>query len=122
MPESEDVQIPIRIPAFDLDQQIKNAVVESKLGKIIEDAIKDTIGNQYKIGEQVKTIVMTEVRSVVTDMLTLPYLDDTKNPGYGDENHPARRLRAAIVAEVEKQLSDADTLRKIVGRAIGGGY
>ena len=120
-PETEEIQVPITVPKTNIDAMIAQAVVDSKISTLIEQEISKALSS-YQLSSMIGDIIKQVIRGEISSFLNLPYLDDERNPGHGDENHPARRLKAAIVAEVDKVLNEEDNLSKLVTTALSGQF
>lgn len=119
MADTENVSIPITIPAINFEQAVVQAVVDSKMGELIQSAIANFLGNQYQLQEdirkEVRAVVSQEIRKALGTEWDPKLKEQVSSPA-------AQRLRKMIVAEVEKTLTEPEALSKLVNNVIGRGF
>lgn len=115
--ETEEVLVPIVVPKTNIDLLIAQAVVDSKLGDLIEAAIKSALGNEWTVKQEIEGIVKTQIRSEIQRTLTFPEAREAHD-GELPADHPAVILRDRITEGVRAFLSDDANLQKLVNNAL----
>lgn len=115
---TEEVQVPIVVPKTNIDQLLAQAVVDSKLSDLIAGVIKQALGNQYEVKQQIEQIVKQQIRSEIERTLSYPEAREARDGQELPEDHPAVVLRNRIAEGVRTFLADDENLKKLVSQSL----
>ena len=119
MADTENVPVGITIPTVNIEQAITQAVVNSKIGDMIQNAIASFLGSQYQLQEDIKREVKQVITGEIRQALGTEYDPETKEQV---ATPAAQRLRKAVIAEVERTLNEPEAIQKLVDSVMKRGY